>query len=166
MGQVVLFICLANLLAGCGQAPAVTGLATRPAADCTATTQDAYVYDPHRLQVVQACVRVTGRVDAVRASSDGDTVILLHVDPAYQGLLTPGNETGEEHDDLGVEAVCTLPPVEPLVFALCANDAAPVTGPYPSVGAHVWMEGRYILDLNHDAHAELHPLYRFGVLPT
>jgi hypothetical protein len=71
---------------------------------------------------------------------------------------------GNEPGNLDVEAVCTLPPVEPIVMALCASDPNPVTGPYPPVGAHVWMEGRYVLDLGHEAHAELHPLYRFGVL--
>lgn len=156
----------ASTLVSCGQVPSVTSPASLPRADCAATNQDRYVYDPNRLQVVQSCVRVTGRIDAVRASSDGDSVILLHLDAPYQHLLTSGNfEAGEEQGDLGVEAVCALPPAEPIVFALCANDPDPVTGPYPPIGAHVWMEGRYILDLNHEAHAELHPLYRFGVLP-
>jgi hypothetical protein len=36
--------------------------------------------------------------------------------------------------------------------------------PQLQIGAHVWMEGRYILDLNHASHAELHPLYRMGTL--
>jgi len=35
----------------------------------------------------------------------------------------------------------------------------------PSVGMHVWMEGRYVLDLDHGGWAELHPLYRWGRLP-
>ncbi|TMF58668.1 MAG: hypothetical protein E6I19_01420 [Chloroflexi bacterium] len=40
----------------------------------------------------------------------------------------------------------------------------PLLGGLPGVGEHVWMEGRYILDSQHHAWAELHPLYRWGAI--
>jgi hypothetical protein len=113
---------------------------------------------------VQACIRVTGTIDAKFISTDGDSIILLRLDPPYEHLLTPGNSVGEDNGDLGVEAVCTVPTVEAAVIGLCAGDSNPAVGPYPAIGAHVWVEGRYIYDLHHEAHAELHPLYRIGTL--
>ncbi|HEV7128179.1 MAG TPA: hypothetical protein VGN32_12135 [Ktedonobacterales bacterium] len=155
---------LVGMVAGCGGAPAATQTASTPGATCSPNDQDQYVYDPTRLQVLQACIRVTGTVDGMWVATDGDTNLLLRLDPPYQHLLTPGNEEGEERGDLGVEAVCTVSPVDPIVMALCANDRDPYAQPAPRLGAHVWMEGRYILDLNHGSHAELHPLYRMGTL--
>jgi hypothetical protein len=152
------------MLAGCGSASAATQVASTLSATCTPTDQDQYVYDPTRLEVLQACIRVTGIVDGMWVAPDGDTNFLLRLDPPYQHLLTPGNEEGEERGDLGIEAVCTVSPVDPIVMALCAADRDPYAQPTPRIGAHVWMEGRYILDLNHGSHAELHPLYRMGTL--
>jgi len=34
-----------------------------------------------------------------------------------------------------------------------------------NVGAHVWMEGRYVADSEHGGWAELHPLHRWGAAP-
>jgi hypothetical protein len=151
--------------AGCARESNTAPPANTPGT-CTPTDQDRFVYDPGRLQLVQACVYVTGVVDEQRKNADGDTVILLRLDPPYEYLLTPGNAGPEYHGDIGVEAVCTFAPLEPVVMALCASDANPFAGPFPPVGAHVWMEGRYVLDLHHDKHAELHPLYRAGILPA
>lgn len=165
--RVVAILWLAGVLASCAQSSSTTSTTpavSPPGATCAPTDQDQYVYDPHRLQLVTPCIRVTGRVDALLASTDGDSIILLHLDPPYQHLLTPGNSVGEDHGDLGIEAVCTHPALDAIVMALCASDPDPYPGPFPPVGAHVWIEGRYILDLNHESHAELHPLYRVGTL--
>src|SRR5260370_1553842 len=53
---------------------------------CRPTDQDRYVYNPSRLEVLAACLRVTGRVEAVRHEADGDLHILLALDPAYRHL--------------------------------------------------------------------------------
>lgn len=162
--RLVAILWLVGVTAGCGSATAATQVPSTPSATCTPTDQDQYVYDPTRLKVLQACIRVTGYVDGTWLAVDGDTNILLRLDPPYQHLLTAGNEQGEEQGDLGVEAVCTVSPVDPIVMALCASDHDPYAQPMPSVGQHVWMEGRYILDMNHGSHAELHPLYRMGAI--
>jgi hypothetical protein len=164
--RVIALLLLAILPAACTQALSHVPAASTLASTCAPTDQDQFVYDPTRLQVMQSCIRVTGRIDGSWVATDGDTNILLRLDPPYQSLLTLGNSEGDEHGDLGVEAVCTLSPVDPIVIPLCASDTDPFVVPQLQIGAHVWMEGRYILDLNHASHAELHPLYRMGVLAS
>jgi hypothetical protein len=136
---------------------------SKPAAapTCRTTDQDRYVYHPSRLEVVRACVRVTGTVAAIRTEADGDLHILLRLDAAYRGLLRPANQ-GEELGDLVVEPVCVGGVTQADAVAICASDPDPLAGPFPSVGQHVSMEGRYVLDLDHSGWAELHPLYRWA----
>ncbi len=131
------------------------------AAACVPTDQDQYVYSPDRLVVQAACIRVTGVVQAVRTESDGDFHILLALDPAYARLLTPANQ-GEELGDLVVEPICVRAVSQASAVAACASDPDPLQPPYPGVGDAIWMEGRYVFDLDHGRWAELHPLYRWG----
>lgn len=130
-------------------------------ASCRPTDQDQYVYNPDRLVVVTACVRVSGTVEAIRLEADGDLHILIALDPAFAGLLRPSNE-GEELGDLVIEPVCLRPVTQDDAIATCLGDRDPLAGPTPGVGEHVWMEGRYVLDSEHGGWAELHPLYRWG----
>jgi hypothetical protein len=104
---------------------------------------------------------VTGIVDAVEMGTDGDSNYFLRLDPSYHDLLRPAN-TQEERGDLVVETVCESQPVQPNAILICAGDPDPYAGPFPGVVVHVWMEGRYVLDLHHDGHSELHPLFRAG----
>jgi hypothetical protein len=162
-------LALAALLAACareaataaGDGTLATGAQDTP---CVATDQDRYVWDPTRLQVVQPCLYVTGYVlTGVDLNADGDRTFLVRPDPPYQHLLQPSNvEDGVR--GLDIEAVCGVPPMIPAVIALCAGDPDPNLQTIPPVGTHVWLEGRYVFDLHHERHAELHPLYRLGVL--
>lgn len=155
---------LACLLAGCASAAPTATSATTPSGACAPTDQDRYVYQPTRLQVLQACVHISGTVDAVeRDGVDGDITLLVRPDPPYEHLLTARNRDAQ-HGDLVVEPVCMLQALLPDALALCASDPAPYAGPIPPPGTRVWMEGRYVLDLGHGAWAELHPLYRAGLL--
>lgn len=133
---------------------------TKPAA-CKPTDQDRYVYNPSRLAVQAACIHVSGTVEAVRHEADGDLHILLALDPAYTRLLTPANQ-GEELGDLVVEPVCVRSVKQADAKETCASDPDPFPGSFPVVGEVVWMEGRYVFDLEHGGWAELHPLYRWG----
>jgi hypothetical protein len=119
------------------------------------------VYNPGRLEVLQPCIRVSGTVAAARSEADGDLHILLALDPAFKSLLRPANQ-GEELGDLVVEPVCVHGVTQTDAIATCAADPDPLSGPFPAIGSHVWMEGRYVLDLEHGGWAELHPLYRWG----
>ena len=102
---------------------------------------------------------------AVRTEADGDLHILVALDPAFVHLLTPANQ-GEELGDLVVEPVCVGVVSQTDAIATCAADPDPLATPPTTLGAHVWLEGRYVLDLQHGGWAELHPLYRWGSLAT
>jgi hypothetical protein len=128
---------------------------------CVPTDQDQYVYNPARLQVVAACLRVTGVVAEIRTEADGDLHILLALDAAFAHLLTPGNQ-GVERGDMVVEPICVRSVSQTDAIGACAADPDPMTA-LPRAGNHAWMEGRYVLDLEHDSWAELHPLYRWGL---
>jgi hypothetical protein len=140
--------------------PAERSAAPGLAAVCRPTDQDQFVYNPDRLTVVAACIRVSGTVAVIRHEADGDLHILLDVDPAFRELLRPSNE-GEELGDLVIEPVCVRKVTQADAKATCAKDGDPLTD-LPHVGLHVWMEGRYVLDTEHGSWAELHPLYRWG----
>jgi hypothetical protein len=152
---------IASMLGGCDSGMVSTAVPTGSSgASCAVTDQDHYVYHADRLRVVQPCLHVSGVVDAVRDEADGDKHILLHLDPQYQQLLQPANQN--EQGDLVVEPICVGQVTQQDAVDACASDPDPYAAPLPVVGAHVWMEGRYVYDLDHGGWAELHPLYRSG----
>ena len=134
-----------------------------PVAACRPTDQDRYVYHPARLQVLTACIRVGGTIAFVRDEADGDLHLGLALDPPYAHLVVAAN-AGAERGDLVIEPVCELRVTQVDAIATCAADRDPLRG-LPTLGEHVWMEGRYVADLQHGGWRELHPLYRWGVLP-
>jgi hypothetical protein len=152
-----------QLIAAC--ASGASGSAAAPASPdgCAPTDQDAFVYRPARLQALRPCVRVTGTIVASSAEADGDVHINVRLDTPYEALLVAGNAF--EDGALIVEPVCQFPPLQAEAIRVCASDPDPLAGGLPRVGDHVWLEGRYVLDLQHHAWAELHPLYRWGPAP-
>ena len=128
---------------------------------CAPGDQDPHVYRPARLQAIAPCLRVIGTVVSSSVETDGDIHLNVRLDDAYRGLLVAGNDF--EDGTLVVEPVCQIPPLAADAIRVCAADRAPIDP--PGVGQHVWLEGRYVLDLQHHAWAELHPLYRWGVAP-
>jgi hypothetical protein len=127
---------------------------------CTPGDQDQYIYSPERLQVLKPCIRITGTVDYLNVEDDGDVHFRIGLDPPYRGLLADGNK--DEGGDLVVEPVCYALPLQANAMRLCASNPDRIQG-IPQVADHVWMEGRYVLDLGHSAWSELHPMYRWGM---
>jgi hypothetical protein len=175
MGATKVWLLLAALIllaaGGCANAPKTQemdrtvsdGLPPLIPADstCVPTDQDQYVWRPARLQLLHPCVRAAGIVMELDATEpDGDLHMHLQLDPAFQALLTVGNQKGY----LIVEAICQTTPVLIEALRICASDPDPYPGPLPDIGDHVWVEGRYVLDLGHNSQAELHPLYRWGLI--
>jgi len=109
--------------------------------------------------VLKPCIRITGTVDYLNVEDDGDVHFRIGLDPPYRGLLADGNKY--EGGDLVVEPVCYALPLQANAMRLCASNLDRIQG-IPQVADHVWMEGRYVLDLGHSAWSELHPLYRWG----
>lgn len=143
---------------------ATVGASSRLATDadrpCAPGDQDPFVYRPGRLQVLRPCLHVTGVVRFVFVEDDGDVHLRLALDPPFEALLVAGNYTATA-GELVVEPVCYALALHADALRLCAADPDPVST-LPDVGNHVWMEGRYVLDIGHTAWAELHPLYRWG----
>ena len=165
-----LFILLA--MGGCAERPNDQGTpAANPnnlpdlkplEAPCLPTDQDKYVWRPARLRLLQPCVRAVGTVMEISSAEvDGDVHVHVQLDAPYQALLTEGNQHAEGY--LIVEAVCQYVPPAIEALRICASDWNSYPGPFPRPGDHIWVEGRYVLDLWHHSWAELHPLYRWGI---
>lgn len=120
------------------------------------------MYRPARLQLIAACIHVTGTVLSRSTEADGDVHIEVRLDTPDGSVLRTGNQHVE--GALVVEPVCQIAPPQADAIRICASDPDPLAD-LPGVGAHVWMEGRHVLDLQHHAWAELHPLYRWGAVP-
>ena len=99
----------------------------------------------------------------IRQEADGDLHMGLALDPAFAHLIVAANQ-GTERGDLVIEPVCELHVTQADAIATCAADPDPLRN-LPGPGSHVWMEGRYVADLQHGGWRELHPLYRWGALP-
>jgi hypothetical protein len=136
--------------------PVIASGAEQP---CTPGDQDQYIYVPERLQVLKPCLHISGTVDDLNVEDDGDVHLRIRLDPPYQSLLVDSNKY--EGGDLVVEPVCYALPLQADAMRLCASNPDRIQSS-PLVGDHVWMEGRYVLDLGHSAWSELHPLYRWG----
>ena len=114
---------LGVLLAACGPAVQVAApVNTRGAplptqATCIPTDQDQYAYRPARLQVIAACLRITGTIVSSTVEADGDVHINVRLDPDYEGVLTPENR--EAQGNLVVEPVCQFPAVQAEAIRVC-----------------------------------------------
>lgn len=118
----------------------------------------AHVYHPDRLQIVQACISVTGTIAFERKEPDGDYHIGLKLDPKYGDLVNDCNLTclnGAEHGDLVLEPVCEVPVTQADAINACAGYHNSLV--IPSVGTHVSASGVYVKDLDH-GWMEIHPL--------
>lgn len=138
---------------------------------CTPTNQDQYVLEPERFRILAECIRVSGVVRKAHVNSeDMDALIDLELDDAFKKFLTDAN-----YDDLAdseklprgvgylhLEIVCYS---RSEARAICANNLNALREPLPKVGQRIWVEGRWVLDLNHNEWAELHPVYRWGYEP-
>lgn len=135
LGMISLTLSVVGILAGCEEVPlggTTTSAGPIPAAQCTPTDQDQYVYHPQRLLVAQSCIYITGTVVAVRNENDGDRHIQLKLDAQYQGLLRPANAL--EGGDLVVEPVCISLPVQPDALDVLRRRPRPA-GKHPPSGA-------------------------------
>jgi hypothetical protein len=97
------------------------------------------VWGPSRLVVLNPCQRVSGTVTQTTPEKDGDTHVLLRVDPRYRHLLTnnqpiPGN----------------------LVVEIMPRDYGHL--PVPSAGDRLQLTGAWVYDRNH-RWTELHPVW-------
>jgi hypothetical protein len=117
-----------------------------------------HVYEKDRLQVLEPCTAVEGRVVSVQRSSDGDAhVSLAPDDPAVLNFF---NVT-HSHRLLAVEIICEHAPTRSAPVAACADFTSTVTVPLP--GDRVRVTGTYVTDRD-IGWREIHPVTRIEVL--
>ena len=105
---------------------------------------------------------MTGTAVTSSIETDGAPHVDIRVDEASRAILFPANDF--ENGDLIIELVCQIPPLAADAVRVCAGDGTALATA-PTVGQHISVEGRYVLDLQHHSWAELHPVYRWSALP-
>lgn len=125
-----------------------------------------HVYNPDRLHLLAACIRVAGTIELERAEADGDYHVRLRLDPgqtcAGQPCLDADN-TSQQAGDLVLEPVCENPITQADAVAACASYHNPLV--LPPVGTHVEVMGPFVLDADHGWN-EIHPLESVTVVPA
>lgn len=114
------------------------------------------VYDPLRLEVIDACKVVTGVIEEQDQNEDGDTHMLLKLDPGSPDLLAKKNYK-KKNGDLVIEVVCANAITDKKAVAACKGYSNQIV--IPSVGDHVRVTGSYVND-THNGWTEIHPVSR------
>jgi hypothetical protein len=117
-----------------------------------------HVYDKERLQVIEECTAVEGRVSDLHRNSDGDLHITL--DPDSKSVLNLVNLM-HGHGKLVVEAICDHAPSAPRAKAACEGFHSQIT--IPKAGDRVRVTGSYVTDRDNGWN-EVHPVSRIEVL--
>jgi len=136
-----------------------------PPTSCTAGDQDKYVFDAERLVVVRSCVHVVGTIVEKKITPAGDAWMLLRLDEGQGNFLNERNRVATK-GCLVVEAICVAEQSEAPAAAACAGNATKLKD-LPSIGEHIVVEGRLVLDAFNDRDhgwMELHPLHRWHQL--
>jgi hypothetical protein len=127
---------------------------TRPAAsDCNPALWE-HVYDPERLEVIDKCKVVTGVIEEQDQNEDGDTHMLLKLDPGQDSLVNNRN-LKKKNGDLVVEVVCANAVSDKKAKEACTNYSNAI--PLPKVGDHATVTGSYVND-SHNGWMEIHPV--------
>lgn len=142
-------------LPACGGSP--TAPVQQSASACDASLWD-HVYDPGRLQVIDACRIVTGTLMTHHSNEDGDIDMQVALDPPFEQMINESNRS-KLQGWLQVEAVCRAPGNR--VPQACAGFTGTVL--VPADGARVRITGSYVLDTNH-GWMEIHPVTAIAVL--
>ncbi len=127
---------------------------------CLSDTLD-HVYNPDRLEILNACQTVSGTVEKVIQEADGDTHIRLQVDQGFENLLNQANYD-HQNGTLVLEIVCAYSPTQQDAIAACSGYTNSIAT--PSVDEHISVQGQYVTDLTHGWN-EIHPVFSIQVLP-
>ncbi len=168
-GSLVALMCLG--LAGCGTGSTTTTAAVSPLPSSLTVSKPvcvgdphAHVYSPDRLQLLAACIELTGTIDLESAQADGDYHVRLHLDPGQtcggQPCLDAPN-VSDQAGDLILEPVCENPITQADAVAACQGYHNPLV--LPPVGSHVSVMGPFVLDTDH-GWDEIHPLESITVV--
>ncbi len=117
-----------------------------------------HVYEKDRLQIIEECTAVEGRVSSLHRAADGDLHIWL--DPEERSVLNLVNVL-HGHRKLAVEIICDHSPRDGKEQAACGDFHSPVR--VPNVGDRVRVTGAYVTDRDNGWN-EIHPVSRIEVL--
>jgi hypothetical protein len=140
-----------------------------PSASASVTTcgdPHAHVYSPDRLQLLAACITLTGTIELERAEPDGDYHVRLRLDPGQTcagQLCLDADNLSQQAGDLILEPVCENPITQADAVAACTGYHNPLV--LPAVGSHVQVMGPFVLDTDHGWN-EIHPLESVTVVPA
>jgi hypothetical protein len=127
------------------------------AQDCDSALWD-HIHQKERLDVIEACTAVEGRVVSLRRNSDGDLHIAL--DPDQRSVLNLVNLI-HAHGDLVVEIICEHTPDAAADKVACGTFHSVIT--LPNVGDRIRVTGAYVTDRDNGWN-EVHPVTRLEVL--
>jgi hypothetical protein len=114
-----------------------------------------HVYHKDRLKVIDPCKTVTGIIKYIKKEKDGDYHIRLKLDSQYANLVNSANEK-YQHGYLVLEPICQNKVTQKDAVSACTGFVGHVA--IPKIGSHVVVTGSYVLDLDHDSWAEIHPV--------
>jgi hypothetical protein len=117
-----------------------------------------HVYKQERLEVIEPCTEVEGRVTELRREGDGDIHIRLDVEDT--SVLNIYNRL-HAHGELIVELVCEVPSERAAAIAACAGFTPHVT--LPGSGDRVRVTGALVKDRDNGWN-EIHPVTTIEVL--
>jgi len=130
---------------GCRKGPALAG-----------------VWSPDRLQLLAPCKHVSGMVEVTQGEPDGDHHVWLLVDAGYEYLLDDENHFQAKPALLAeITPSCPLDSNPPNAEA--AARCPPAQLPIPVAGAHIAIDGPWVLDTDH-GWREIHPVEAIQIL--
>jgi hypothetical protein len=121
-----------------------------------------HVYNPTRLQVVDACKSVLGVIESKRVEKDGDYHIRVKLDPQFSNLINSAN-IKNQFGDLVVEPICVNRITQADAISACQNFHQNIS--ILPIGSHVNITGSYVLDKEHGSWAEIHPVTSINKTP-
>lgn len=127
---------------------------------CDPTLWD-HVYHPQRLNILEMCTQVSGTIKELTPQPNGDYQIRLALDPNYKFMVNQAN-VDQQHGNIVLETICQNPSQLQDAVQSCQGWTSIVN--IPPVGTHVIATGSYVLDLEHDRLAEIHPVSSIGVI--
>jgi len=117
-----------------------------------------HVYERERLEVLEECTAVQGKVVAVHRASDGDLHIALN--PEQKSVLNLINVMHAK-STLVVEVICEHEPAAAAAKATCADFHPQIN--IPKAGERVRITGAYVTDRDNGWN-EIHPVTRVEIL--
>jgi hypothetical protein len=99
--------------------PTIPSTASTPSNRCDHTLWN-HIYNPNRLQVIDACKAVTGVIESKRVEKDGDFHIRVKPDPPFSNLINSAN-IKNQFGDLVVEPICVNKVTQADAISACQN---------------------------------------------